>query len=79
MDCAGIGADLRRNENEANSLEDKIKSERGRNQAAGIVAVYIPPAILAANGSEAEMRRLDDLQAQRDRLRRLQASKGCRA
>ena len=76
-DCAKLSAELKRNQDEASTLEAKIEGSRGRNEAALVATNIVAPAVLLTEQSGPQKQRLDTLQVERDRLMRFQEAKAC--
>ncbi len=68
---------LTRNEERTQAGESVVLSKRGDNQAVVYLSIFMPALLSAADNDSNIKAELDQLQLERDRLRRFQAAKQC--
>lgn len=77
MQCSDIDAAITARRGEREALTATIHGNRQRNQTAGYFgALFILP-LVATEGNEAEKRRLDEIQAETDRLFAVRRARSC--
>ena len=78
LDCPGLALEYDRNKEATSKLEGLIAGNRGHNQGVVYVgALLFPPLLLAVKPDDDAKKKLDEFQAQRDRIDRLSKARGC--
>ena len=78
LDCPGLALEYEHNQEATAKLEQLIAGNRSHNQTVVYVGgVLFPPLLLAVKPDDDAKKKLDEFQAQRDRIDRLSKAKTC--